>query len=156
MLSKCVYSYVYACFTQHFLYENTQNQDSKCKTLTEGVLKQFIEPEQGAKVENTCSDSDKQSEYSNVIIKPIPLEQGNLSPVGWYYSLFTETELTDALSSYANNSYAFPTKKFLVFEEMQPIRLGVSASNKTLVEFIKVDKDKIDELIQAYFKKNRR
>jgi hypothetical protein len=71
-----------------------------------------------------------------------------LAPVSWYYSLFNEDELLEALKTH--NS-PFPTKTFLVFEEMKPIKLG--ASGKTLVEFKVVDKNNVDRIIKEVLSK---
>jgi hypothetical protein len=75
---------------------------------------------------------------------PIPLTLGNnIAPVDWYYSLFTVDELHSALE---NHDSSFPTKVFLVFEEMESITLG-KASKKKLVRFEVVVKESVDACI---------
>ena len=88
-------------------------------------------------------DDDQPESPASFVQKPLPLKDGKLAPVAWYYSLFTEDELKTAL---AKHNSSFPTKCFLVFEGLDPITLG--ASGKELVKFITVSKDDVDKAIK--------
>lgn len=120
MLSNCVFTYV-------FLWSTYNNRN--CNNVFSGLVKKLTPPIAGT-----------------IVNKPIPLVNGELAPVSWYYSLFTEKELGDALEKH--NS-PFPTKTFLVFEEMEPIKLD--ASGKELVKFQVVDKNNVDRIIKDNF-----
>lgn len=81
------------------------------------------------------------------IRRPISIVNGKLAPVEWYYQLFTEAELKKALEKFDS---PFPTKIFLVFNQLPTITLG--ASGKELVRFDVVDKDTVDEFIKNTLK----
>ena len=125
MLNSCVYTYVCSKTFQWTSYNDKSVND----VFTDLVEKLKYSPE-------------------TIVHKSIPLVNGKLAPVSWYYSLFTEKELGDALEKH--NS-PFPTKTFLVFKGMKSITLG--ASGKTLVEFKEVKKEDVDRIIKEVLSK---
>ncbi len=120
MLSNCVFSYV----LQHFIYFNKSD-------TTKNVFSELIKLK------------EIESHEAFVTDKPVPLIKDNMiGPVEWYYNLFTEEELKDALEKHDS---LFPTKVFLVFEQMEPITLG--NANKILVRFQVVKREDVDACI---------
>lgn len=89
-------------------------------------------------IQERCGDID------NIEKHPIPLVNGQLALVDWYYQLFTEDNFQNL---YYQDSY--PTKRFLVFQseiELSPVTLGIAGN--VLIEFVSVKISMVDQAIK--------